>query len=232
MYTEYDFYDHYAKKYDMQGISFDDFMEQEETPLRAVDFAIDVIGGRFKALEDFIAKDAEAGLKYTKQFFDGRWSIAERAIFQDAEFATEYAIDVVGHPVPEAEETIKKYPYFWDVYCDYFADNKSSVRRWHWMNTVIAILALVVAIIALWSTFSRAHAYGDTGRSGVSFSRCINACDREYRPYTHRHMGCVTLCYRRAERDGGFDRGCFNQARCENSMRRNRIRNRNRWDRR
>jgi len=88
--------------------------EAEETIAQdlydAYKYARDIIGGRWPEVEETIAQDPDTALDYAKDVIKGRFPEGEEAIAQDSEQAYKYALDVIGRRWPEVEETIAQDP--------------------------------------------------------------------------------------------------------------------------
>jgi hypothetical protein len=98
-------------------------------PEYAYNYARDVIQGRWKEAEPIIMKDPYRAYNYALNIIninikDGdvkiRWKEAEPYIMKDPGYAIFYAIRVIEGRWPEAEETIKKNPYWWNRYKEIF----------------------------------------------------------------------------------------------------------------
>ena len=81
-------------------------------PNLAVDYAKEVIKGRWPEVESAIMQDPEQAYNYAKEVIGGPWLEAEPAIMKDPEWAYHYAKEVIGGRWPEAEPAIMKSP-FW-----------------------------------------------------------------------------------------------------------------------
>lgn len=79
-------------------------------------------GGRFPEAEEQIRKDPFAGQFYADFILQGPWPEAEAAILTSPRAAFCYAVNVLKKRWPEAEALLCMYPYYWDLYCEYFPD--------------------------------------------------------------------------------------------------------------
>ena len=116
-----------------------------------VNYAQEVIGGRWPEAEPIIVKDARAFLSYAsklklrlplgektilnsnnvhwmvsyaKYVIDGRWPEAEPFIAKHAEASYRYAVDVLNGRFALGERAIRKIPALWDKYWGYFGVDK------------------------------------------------------------------------------------------------------------
>jgi len=90
--------------------------EIAQDPRIALDYAQDVIGGRWPEAEETIAQNFYDAYKYARDIIGGRFPEGEEAIAQDLETALDYARNVIKRRWPEVEETIAQYPSYSFVY--------------------------------------------------------------------------------------------------------------------
>ena len=85
--------------------------EIAQDPRIALDYAQDVIGGRWPEAEETIAQDLYDAYKYARDIIGGRWPEVEETIAQDPDTALDYAKDVIKGRFPEGEDKIAKRPF-------------------------------------------------------------------------------------------------------------------------
>ena len=78
-------------------------------PYRLVEYALDIIHGRWPEAEPAIMKDPNVAVVYSNRIIRGRWPEAEPAIMKDPNAAMEYSRLIRGR-WPEAEPAIMKDP--------------------------------------------------------------------------------------------------------------------------
>lgn len=78
-------------------------------PESAVDYAAEIIQGRFEEAEPYIMKDPYSAQRYASTVLETEWPEAEKYIKQELEAALFYAQNIKG-PWPEVEELIKTDP--------------------------------------------------------------------------------------------------------------------------
>jgi hypothetical protein len=82
-----------------------------KNPNVAINYAREVIKGRWPEAEEYIMQDPRMILKYAQDVIKGRWPEAESEIIKDPFWSVKYARDVIKGRWPEAEPTIVKHPY-------------------------------------------------------------------------------------------------------------------------
>ena len=82
-----------------------------KNPYVAVSYAVYVIKGRWPEAESNIMKDPQAAVGYAVYVIKGRWPEAESNIMRDPYAAVEYAIKILKGRWPEAESSIMEMPY-------------------------------------------------------------------------------------------------------------------------
>ena len=80
------------------------------TPDSAIQYAVDVIKGRWPEAESSIMNNPYAAMSYAAYVIKGRWPEAESIIMKDPLAAMEYARDVIKGRWPEAESRIMENP--------------------------------------------------------------------------------------------------------------------------
>ena len=100
-------------------------MQIRNSPLRALDYAKDVIGGRWPEAEFVIMRRPERAYEYARDVIKGRWLEAEPVIMKSPIWAFYYAKDVIKGRWPEAEPYIMKNPEW-----AYWYARKIIRRRW------------------------------------------------------------------------------------------------------
>lgn len=88
-------------------------------PELSLEYAQEVVKGRWPEGEKSIASHATSAMSYAKDIIKGRWLLGEQAISRHPIKAVEYAKDVVGGRWPEAEGTIKSSPVAALLYARY-----------------------------------------------------------------------------------------------------------------
>ena len=81
------------------------------TPDSAIQYAVDVIRGRWPEAESSIMNNPYAAVKYAVYVIKGRWPEAESNIIKDPYAAVEYAIKILKRRWPEAESSFMEMPY-------------------------------------------------------------------------------------------------------------------------
>jgi len=88
------------------------FSQAEKTIMKniskALDYARDVIGGRWPEAEPEIIKNVWSAVEYAREVIRGRWPEAEPEIMKNIGVVVTYARDVIGGRWPEAEPEIMK----------------------------------------------------------------------------------------------------------------------------
>jgi hypothetical protein len=79
----------------------------KNNPAAAVQYAKQVIGGRWEEAEDVIAEDFHFAVKYAVEVVKGRFSKLEKRIQTSRELALEYSAKI-GQRFPDAEKAIAK----------------------------------------------------------------------------------------------------------------------------
>jgi len=82
-----------------------------QDPSMAVNYAKNVIKGRWKAAELIIMKDPYYAFQYAAEVIKGRWEEAEPYIMKLSNPAYRYAVEILGHRWKEAEPIIMKHPF-------------------------------------------------------------------------------------------------------------------------
>ena len=85
-------------------------------PVSASQYAREVIKGRWPEAEAVIAKDPKSAVWYAREVIKGRWPKAEATIAKDPWTAAQYAEYVIKGRWPEAEAVIAQYPMAWEHY--------------------------------------------------------------------------------------------------------------------
>jgi len=88
-------------------------------PVSASQYAREVIKGRWPKAEEVIAKDPTSAFSYVTEVIKGRWPKAEATIAKDPIVAGWYAREVIKGRWPEAEAVIAQYPRPAAQYAEY-----------------------------------------------------------------------------------------------------------------
>ena len=102
-------------------------------PYLVTEYALEIVGGRWKDAEPVIAKNPASAFQYAYKVLDGRWPEAEPVIAKDPESALKYARYVIKGRWPEAESVIAKDPEQASQYADFVIKG-----RWPEAESVIA----------------------------------------------------------------------------------------------
>ena len=90
------------------------------SPKYALQYAENIIKGRWPEAEPYIMKVTESAYFYAKYVIKGRWLEAEENIMKDPYFAAEYAKYILKERWLDAESYIMKDEEEWEEYKDYF----------------------------------------------------------------------------------------------------------------
>ena len=81
-----------------------------KSPRRAIEYALDVINGRWPEAEPYIMKDPYCAYEYALLVIKDRWPEAEENILKDPASAALYAVNIIEDRWPEAEPIIMNKP--------------------------------------------------------------------------------------------------------------------------
>jgi len=128
---------HYTRRLRIPAVAYDaiitpndEYLEPHEfdialeairkVPGYALDYAIEVLDGRWPEAEEVIATEAYSALMYAGMILGGRFKLAEETIKKDPISAARYATSILVHKWPEAEPHIKQDVGAWNLYTQAF----------------------------------------------------------------------------------------------------------------
>ena len=85
-------------------------------PAAAIEYAINVVKGKWPEGETAISQSSYSAFKYVSEIIKGRWPMGESAISQDSRYAYLYAKDILKKRWPEGEPAISKDSHYASLY--------------------------------------------------------------------------------------------------------------------